>query len=263
MLTGGAAPPPPFKGPPIANMAKLTACDTREPIHRYGSVTTYPFRGGILRDFGSDGTWNVPWRSQNGTIPSDTSLVQLTVPGGLNTTSAYVDFGTRVFNPRGDDSPPGLTIGFFVNNSAPCTSIGQLPYAPSSMAYFDIGGFSMYTVGPQCTFPQATTYLTSPTGSSIALTGTFDKPIPFVQGRYTFVTFGMRGATIYVGGRRWKSSPVILWNYDNEPFSATRMRFYGGNQYSSTISILDLQIYDFELSSGQIAGLDRGLAVIC
>lgn len=263
MLTGGAAPPPPYVGSFAPNAAKLSACETRPPIHRYGSAGPYPFRGGLLRDFGSDGGWDVPWRSQSvAQLPADNSLVQMNASGGIASVAAFVDFGTRKFDPRQDGASPGLTIGFMAN-SAPCANITAVDYAPSSMAFFDVGGYSMYSVGPECTFPGATTYLTSPSGSSVALTGTFDRPVPLAQNRYVFVTFGTRGAVVYINGRRWKSSPVVLWSYASSTFVATRMRFFGGNLLSTTITIHDLQIYDYELSAGRVAGLSRGLGHIC
>jgi hypothetical protein len=42
------------------------------------------------------------------------------------------------------------------------------------------------------------------------------------------------------------------------------VKFWGGNMGAAgTITINDLQIYDYALTNGQVAGLSRGVGFVC
>lgn len=256
-----SAPPPPYVAMFDSGSGRaLTACEVSPPAHRYGEAVPYPFRGGVLTDGGAVGGWDAPWLSNNfSTIPLENLPVVFNTPGSsvLNR-SAYIDLGTQTFN-----TSSGMTFGFLVSSPNLCQGTVSTGYAPSSLAYFDIGGFSMYSVGPNCSWPYMTTYLTSPGGATESFAGTQSLPIPMAENKYTFVVFGTEGIQVYVGSRMWLSAPLLLWDYTSETFTSTRTRFFGGNLRSPNITVRDLQFYNFALSAGQIAGLDRGVTFIC
>lgn len=257
-----AVPPPPYSAPSLLNSVRLTACFNEPPEHRFGTFQAYPFVNGELVDGGAladSDPWNAPWVSSTFAMPqANTSQITLVKLPSLSAAQAAIDFGTR------NIASLGLTILFYVQMSSPCNATVAAAHAPSSMAFFDFGGFQLFSVGSSCQWPSMNTYITTPSGASVAYTGTFDKPYPFTPGKYTAVTFGPGGTNVYVGGRRWMTSPVVQWPYsENEPFTMSSAKFYGGNMLNTNMTIHDIQIYYRELSVGEIGGLQRGLSAVC
>ena len=83
-----------------------------------------------------------------------------------------------------------------------------------------------------------------------------------------FVTFGAStGARIYVNGMLWGSAPAATYASKNTPFAAPYVRFYFGelsnNNSTNTITVHDVQLYDRELSHGDVASLTRGITFAC
>ena len=83
--------------------------------------------------------------------------------------------------------------------------------------------------------------------------------------RYTFVTIGPGGARVYVGGAPVATTSTIT--YPSAAFAAPWTRFYFGDMYNAgaslNITVHDIQLYDRELSPGQVASLSRGLGFVC
>lgn len=80
-----------------------------------------------------------------------------------------------------------------------------------------------------------------------------------------WVTFGATaGARIYVNGLLWSTAPAVT--YTASSFAAPYVRFFFGdllNNPPQTITVHDIQLYDRELSSGDIAALTRGISFTC
>ena len=185
-----------------------------------------------------------------------------------------------------------MTVMFMVTSSAPACSqapadASSFSEAPSTITYFDFGGYALYSVltDGTCAPGKVATYLSSPLtgpGAPAYGVGTPASPVvPMVQGTYTAVSVGPLGATVYVNGLPWARYPHSGWGGLGMPYGQPMLqmrgnppsssnvttpvpvRFFGGNQATSSITLHDLQIYDFALTAGHVGGLSRGQGMVC
>lgn len=238
----------------LANLPRIAACQMQPPDHRYGNAVDNGYVYTTLFDRGQVGGWDVQWTSN--VAQRSTSGATISVSTTLINASAIVDFGAQTL------SGSGLTISFLVDTPLPCSPTIQISGLPSSLVYFDFGGYSMYSIGSSCAEGSMVTYLTDPYGTVMAIRGKTGTSLPFFSGRYTTVSFGRSKTVVYVAGRVWGITRAVQWR-EQGVFTSTTTYFAGGNTLASALTIHDLQIYSRPLHSAEVAGLDRGVEEVC
>ena len=258
-------PPPPYSAPVISLGNRIAACVLSPPSHRYGSAVALPFQSGIAIDGNSTNGWNAPYVSMIPVSAQSTgSLVSVPMASGnLFTNNAALDLGTRVF------SGSGLTLHWLTTNSGGqcATTLTSGSVVPTSLTYFDFGGFALYVNGT-CASGATTTYFTGPSAAaSFSAPGSLRVPVvPAIDGRYTAVVIQSTGTNIYVAGYLWATFPTIAWAYGpTAPFTSANTKFYGGNLLATNgqMVIQDLQIYDYALTPSAVLALSNSRETQC
>lgn len=110
---------------------------------------------------------------------------------------------------------------------------------------FDLMGFRMWA-------DAGSTYLSSPTQPP----GGGTPGAPAVDGRYTVISVGMAGASLFLDGEPWAFFPAVRFT----GAESAPARFYSGN--GSTV-LYDLQIYSRPLNASEAAALSIGAETSC
>ena len=283
-----ALPAPAPSPPPSTNagyaLPRVAACSTAPPVHRWGDWQAVPFANGVLVDSNLTNPWPLAWRTASpltaAAAAATNGYATLGTMGNYYTQGAYADAGPQYLNGT------GLTVTMLVSNSAlqngPCagptaaSSASGAPDAiPSSWALFDIGGYSVSASVSSCAagsangVPSAATYVTSPGGASATLSGagtTRSPLLPLLNERLTVAVWSQSGFTLYVNGVAWGSTPAVPFASAGA-FAAPYTRFFFGELYNNnqplSITVHDVQVYNYALSAGAVAALARGIPFAC
>ena len=103
--------------------------------------------------------------------------------------------------------------------------------------------------------------------ATLAGAGTPRSPLlPLLNERLTVAVWNATGFTLYVNGLLWASTPAVTYS-SGASFAAPYVRFYFGELYNNnqplSITVHDVQVYNYALSAGAVAALARGIPFAC
>lgn len=259
-LSGAAAattPPPPW------NSARITAAPTGTSFrlagcagasHRYGAASgPFPFAGGVVVDGVMGGNLNGVF---TGFTASSNFRAQSNMAGSIMFPfiCAALDFGSYVV---GDE----FSVAFMMGNGPGVTTCAISSW-PANGPIFDFGGYSLYYNSYPAPTAQVPVYLMGPDGNIVSYMSpaTAAEPnVPQAAYQYTVVTFSRTGTKIYLNGALWVSFPTVTLPQGGSDLES--MRFWGnGNTASGNQVLLDLQFYDYALTTHDVHRMRWGLS---